>query len=458
MGRRPFSVGLRLWAAALVLVLLILPLAGLSLAYNFRQAATDSFDARLETLLSVVLAGVRYDEPSDQLVVVRASGDARFERVFSGWYWQANDGRDLAVTSRSLWDQRLPVVDTGPGITSLNIQGPRDTSLRAVQQPVLLPGLGRPLYVMVAASRDELDAEVRSFERLLALSLLSLAVLLLSGLAVQIRWGLKPLRRLHDNVRRVEAGETQQLEAGGLPSELAALADAMNEVLEKDRLLIERGRNAAGNLAHALKTPIAVLQALSERLPESDRARVVGELSRLDDAVRHHLTRAAAAGGAALAGHARVAQAIAPVLEGLGRLAERRQMKLEVTLDERLVLRIDPQDLQELCGNLLENALSWARTRVRVSARISEAPGVTARFGELCIEDDGPGMTGEEREAVLARGVRLDEQRPGSGLGLAIVTDLVALYGGTLNLDVSPLGGLRATVRLPAAVRLIASR
>ena len=447
MTLRPLSVGLRLWVVALILVLVILPLAGLSLAYNFRQAATHSFDERLETLLNVVLAGVRYDAASDALVVTRSLGDARFERVFSGWYWQASDDQELVVTSRSLWDQRLPVAATGPGVTALDMRGPRDMALRAVERPILLAGLGRPLHVVVAASREELDAEVRSFERLLGLSLVSLAVLLLVGLALQIRWGLAPLRRMHANVRRVEAGEAQTLEATGLPGDLSELANAMNEVLEKDRRLIERGRNAAGNLAHALKTPVAVLQALSERLPDAERAQVRAEVARLDAAVRHHLARAAAAGGAALAGHAQVAPAIAPVLDGLGRLADRRGLRLETQVDKALVLRIDPQDLQELCGNLLENALGWARSRVRVTV------GMQGALGGLCIEDDGPGMRAEDCEAAMARGIRLDEQRPGSGLGLSIVAELATLYGGEFTLDASPLGGLRAQVLLPAVKR-----
>jgi signal transduction histidine kinase len=443
MIRRPLSVGLRLWIAALVLVLVILPLAGLALAYNFRQAVNHSFDERLGTLLNVVLAGVRYDPLAGQLVVTRSLGDARFDRVFSGWYWQASDGETLAVTSRSLWDQRLAVrLPATPGQVAFDTFGPRDTPLRAMQRPILLASLGRPLYVTVAASREEPDAEVRSFERLLGLSLLALAVLLLTGLALQIRWGLTPLRRMRAALRRVEAGDASRLDDQGLPGELADLATAMNEVIDKDQRLIERGRNAAGNLAHALKTPVAVLQTQADRLPPAQREQVRAELARIDDAVRHHLARASAAGGGALAGRTRVLPVIRPVLEGLGRLAARRGLVLETALDEQLTLRMDPQDLQELFGNLLENALGWAHTRVRVTlARNAEQ-------GLLCIEDDGPGMTAGQREAALARGARLDEQRPGSGLGLAIVAELVTLYGGRLDLDDSPLGGLRVSIAL----------
>ena len=376
-------------------------------------------------------------------MVTRSLGDARFDRVFSGWYWQASDGEMLAVTSRSLWDQRLAVrLSATPGPVAFDTLGPRNTPLRAVQQPILLASLGRPLYVTVAASREEPAAEVRSFERLLGLSLLALAVLLLTGLAFQIRWGLTPMRRLHAALRRVEAGDAPRLDGGGLPGELADLATAMNEVIDKDQRLIERGRNAAGNLAHALKTPVAVLQTQADRLPAAQREQIRAELSRIDDAVRHHLARASAAGGAALAGRTRVRPVITPVLDGLGRLASRRGLAMETAVDEHLTLRIDPQDLQELVGNLLENALGWAHARVRVTLTREGEQGL------LCIEDDGPGMTAEQRQAALARGTRLDEQRPGSGLGLSIVAELVTLYSGTLSLDESSLGGLRVSVSL----------
>ena len=171
------------------------------------------------------------------------------------------------------------------------------------------------------------------------------------------------------------------------------------------------------------------------------------ELGRIDQAVRHHLARASAAGGATLAGRVHLGEAIAPVVDGLARLAGRRGIALERDIDASLAVRMDPQDLQELVGNLLDNALRWAGRRV--SLRVAgEVGGV-----RLSIEDDGPGMSAEQREAALARGARLDERRSGSGLGLAIVEDLMTLYGGTLSLDDSPLGGLAAHVWLPGVAR-----
>ncbi|TDX31425.1 signal transduction histidine kinase [Modicisalibacter xianhensis] len=443
LAARPagWSLGKRLLAVALMLVLLVLPLAGAGLAYNFRAAVTASFDQRLSSLLHVLLAELEIDPANRQLQLPVSLGEARFDRVFSGWYWQITDGQGTARVSRSLWDQRLPVTEA-EGMTLRNLTGPRGEPLRVIERDVRLPGHPYPLHVSVAASREELEAEVAHFQWLLTLSLVALAGLLLGGLAIQIRWGLAPLRRLLANLEAVEAGQAERLDPR-LPGELSDLASAMNEVLERDRRLIERGRAAAGNLAHALKTPISVLHTVADRLPEAQREQVRQEVTRLDEAVRHHLARASAASGATLAGRVNIGEVIAPVVEGLARLAQRRGIVLERYIDPVLSVRMDPQDLQELVGNLLDNALRWAERRVVLEV-VGEADGVG-----LHIEDDGPGMTPEQREAALARGARLDERRSGSGLGLAIVEELVTLYGGRLTLERARLGGLAARVWLP---------
>lgn len=437
------SIRARLLIASLLLVMVALPLAGTGLAYNFRDAVTTAFDGRLESLLNVLLAGAQLDPQSNELRMTRSLGDPRFERVYSGWYWQVA-GEGQALTSRSLWDQRLPTDDI-QGLAVSEVDGPRGNRLRVMERDIRLPGHAGTLHVSVAASREELDREVARFEWLLSLSLLALGALLLVGLAVQIRWGLAPLRRMHANLRAVESGDAESLETRFLPDELARLAGAMNGVLERDRRLIERGRHAAGNLAHALKTPVSVLTTLAERFPDETRDRVQGELGRIDDAVRHHLARASATGGGVLAGKIDVGKTLAPVLDGLTRMGERRGVRLDAELAADLSVRMDAQDLQELVGNLLENALRWASSQVSLRF-YPQGAGV-----ELVIEDDGPGMSEAQREAALARGARLDERRSGSGLGLAIVEDLMTLYGGRLQLAESTLGGLAARTWLPSS-------
>lgn len=437
------SVAQRLLIASLLLVMALLPIAGTGLAYSFRESVTTAFDERLKSLIDTLLASVQYDPAGDALAMVRPLGDSRFDRVFSGWYWQIDRAGERALASRSLWDQTLAGAAT-PVTRVRDAPGPRGQSLRVISRTVQLPRLAERVTLRVALPRSELDAELRHFERLLWLSLLSLGVLLLAGLALQIRWGLSPLRRLRSDLQRVREGEAERLDEA-LPRELAELAAAMNGVLRRDRRRVERGRAAAGNLAHALKTPISVLQTLSESMPEASRAGVRTELDRLDAAVRHHLARASAAGDDAVGARVDVGSALAPVVAGLSRLAERRGLTLDSEIGAALRVRADAQDLQEMVGNLLENAVNWARTRVTLRA-FRDRGGVTIRVG-----DDGPGMPADARERAMRRGERLDQRQPGSGLGLAVVADLVALYDGELTLDGGTAGGLTATLWLPSS-------
>jgi len=436
---RRWPIAVRLLLSALVLVLLLLPVAGALLAWNFREAVNDSFDDRLEFLQDMVIAGIEFRPQSDTLIPGPQLSDPRFERVYSGWYWQVSGEGMNAVTSRSLWDQRLPVT-TGQSLHWQTMTGPREQSLRAVTRRVQLPSYQESVYVTVAGDLTEVNQQVARFQTLLIVSLVTLAVLLLAMIALQIRWGLAPLRRLERSLRAVEAGRWQTLDTD-FPEELARLARATNQVLARDQRMIERGRTTAGNLAHALKTPVSVLSSLCENLPEDQRAAFQSELARLNHAVRHHLARASAAGPAAIGGGIQVDDVLQPVLQALATLAERRGVEFSRNVQVKGQVPFEQQDLQELVGNLVENALNWAGHQVDLSIT-GDAETLL-----LVVDDDGPGMTEAQMQQALERGGRLDESRSGSGLGLAIVNDLVQLYGGVLQLQHSPaLKGLRVKV------------
>ncbi|WP_252737951.1 sensor histidine kinase [Marinobacter salexigens] len=438
---RRLPIATRMLVSALVLVVLVLPAAGALLSWNFREAVSTAFNERLESLLNVVIAGVNYDIRQDALVTNRQLGDSRFDRVFSGWYWQVRDDGDRILTSRSLWDQRL-AVSQEPGMAFRTLAGPRGKQLRLLERDIRLPNLNEVLHVQVAASLDEVEAQVARFQTLLWLSLATLGGLLIVLIGLQIRWGLAPLRRIEQSLKAVEQGRQPSVETD-LPRELARLADAINTVLERDQHLMERGRTAAGNLAHALKTPVSVLGTLAERLPSEQSAAMQAELKRLDEAIRHHLARASAAGPVTLGAEQEVATVLAPVIEGVQRLAGRRGLVFQSDLQEGLQVRIDAQDLQEIVGNLLENAINWAKGSISLTGTVEGGWLVLSVF------DDGPGMSPDTRDQALSRGGRLDEARSGSGLGLSIVTELAVLHGGELRLGESTLGGLHAEVVLP---------
>lgn len=438
---RTLPIASRMLATSLILVVLVIPVAGLLLSYNLREAVNTAFDERLESLLNVVLAGIEYDRQTDTLALNQRLGDARFDQVFSGWYWQISDNASRVLTSRSLWDQRLPLT-AGPQLQYSTISGPNGETLRKLERDVRLPRLPVTLHVAVAADLSEVDAALARFEQLLWLSLVSLGILLLLGIWCQLHWGLEPLRRIRSNLQAVERGDCERLDTD-LPEELNNLATAINTVLERDRQLMSRARTAAGNLAHAIKTPVSVMMTTTEQLPASQRETMASELKRLNEAVRHHLARASAAGPVVLRPRVTLSVALEPVFNGISRLAERKNITFKKPEVPPLQLQIDAQDLQEIVGNLLENALRWATSKV-VMAIYSEADNL-----HLSIMDDGPGMSSQSRDEALQRGGRLDEQRSGSGLGLAIVSELIQLYDGQLQLKPSPMGGLLVTVCLP---------
>ena len=435
------SINLRLLLAVLLMVLLALPVAGWLLAHHYRTAAVNAFDERLEATLNVVIAGVTYDPLAGQLNYERALGDPRFDHVYSGWYWQITDDANHSVTSRSLWDQRLPVLES-ERVTARTLPGPRGQQLRDVERDIYLAPLEAPLHVSVAARDDDLREDIQEFQQMLWLGLLGLGALLLGVLALQVRWGLAPLRRMNANLREVEQGRTEQLETR-LPDELATLAKSMNAVLARDQRLIERGRHTAGNLAHALKTPISVMRLLAKQLPGESRDTWEAELSRIDSAVRHHLARASAAGEGVRFAPVALQGTLAPLITGLARLAQRRHITLRQTVDSGVRVHMDGQDLQEMVGNLLDNALRWGKSDVHIRLQAQ------SEMLLLVVSDDGPGMTPQECQAAVQRGKRLDEQRSGSGLGLAIVTDLVTLYHGQMRLQRAESGGLEVVIELP---------
>lgn len=435
------SISLRLLLAVLVMVGLALPIAGTLLAHHYRTSATQAFDERLAATLNVIMAGVTYDRLAQQLVHDQALGDPRFENVYSGWYWQITDGGQNTLASRSLWDQRLPVVEN-ENLSARSISGPRDQSLRMVERDIYLAPLEAPLHISVAARDDVLTDDIGEFQHLLWGGLIGLGALLIGVLALQVRWGLAPLRRMHANLHDVERGRSEQLDTR-LPEELATLAASMNAVLARDQRLIERGRHTAGNLAHALKTPLSVMRLQLRQLPEANRAAWEVELARIDSAVRHHLARASAAGEGVRFAPIALHTTLAPLLNGLARLAQRRGIVLRQTWGQSIRVHMDEQDIQELVGNLMDNALRWAQSEVALDVQVDEQRLM------LTVRDNGPGMSEAECQQAVQRGKRLDEQRSGSGLGLAIVTDLVALYSGQMHLTRASTGGLEVVVELP---------
>jgi signal transduction histidine kinase len=309
---------------------------------------------------------------------------------------------------------------------------------------------GKPrTFRLIAAANESLMSEpVARFSGALWLALGVLGTGLVVAALVQVFVGLAPLRTMRTALGKVLSGETQRLE-GNFPVEIMPLIEEFNTVLAQNAEVVERARTQAGNLAHALKTPLSVLAnaASSQDNQGSGLARLVADqvgIARRQ--VDYHLARAQAAATTRLPG---AKTALLPVIEGLVRAMRRihAERKIELTVrpfPESLSFRGEAQDLQEMLGNLLDNACKWATRNVELNVR---SIGATLT---ITIDDDGTGLAADQRETVILRGVRADEHVPGSGLGLAIVDDLARLYGGQVELVDSPLGGLRSVLTLPA--------
>jgi signal transduction histidine kinase len=431
--------------------LLLASVAGIALAAfsaawllgaAFERAALGAFDRRLADDL-VTVAGVLARDGNGQVRLRREPADGRYARVFSGHYWQVGEGPG-AFRSRSMWDYSpsLPAMADDGALRLAEVSGPRGQVLRSAERRLLLPGVDAPVRVWVASDQAILRREVDEFRWLAGLSFALLAAGLMLAAAAQVRYGLRPLRGLAKGLEGVRSGAARRLDSAPLPTEVQPLVDHLNQLLEHHERMVERARRSAQDLAHALKTPLAVLDAGVQR-PGGDLPVVVAEqVVRMRAVVERHLAAGTPVDIRRSSAVAEVVSRLQPLLAAAHR---GKSLEWDVQVPASLRLRGAEEDLEEMLGNLLDNACKWARSCVRVAAGAGPAGG----WIEVC--DDGPGLSDGQRESALQRGVRLDERMPGSGLGLAIAGELAASHGGTLSLQAAPEGGLCARLALPLA-------
>lgn len=470
------SLRFRLLVATLIGLSLAMVLAGVVLNGLFHDHVMRQFEKSLTQQLDQLTARLSFDAQGRAEIDAQALSDPRWQRPYSGLYWQLDDvttvpARPGVLRSRSLWDTRLtlPTDALRDGdIHAHELLGPGDSRLRVLERTVR-PEASARWRLSVAADLKDTHEAVAGFQRVLVASLMALLVLLLAAAWAQVALGLRPLLALQRGLQNLRDGRAPRL-AGDFPNEVQPLVNDFNSVLDRNDEVVGRARTQAGNLAHALKTPLTVLDQASRHTDTAGLAALVREQVQL--ARRHidwHLARSRMAASTGLPGQ-RVP--VVHTLQGLVRVMQRvhAERELSITLedaDERVQFAGEAQDLQEMLGNVLDNACQWAHSAVRIrvqpmagmaSGALSGgvSGGVSGASSGMCrveIEDDGPGMPAEQMPRVLQRGVRLDESVPGSGLGLAIVRDLVDVYGGELQLQTPARGrGLQVTLVLPAAV------
>jgi signal transduction histidine kinase len=449
------SLSSRLIAAAAVWTLLGLLVGGAVLSNAFRMAAQNSFDAALQADMDGLIAAAEPD-PNGGVMLQGRFLNHNFDRVYSGLYYQIRAGNSGGQISRSLFDREIhPVNEAGKGALIWgSAEGPENQKLRVLSRRVDLKPDTRTdadYVFLVAGDMSAVERQTREFNTTLFWSFLLLGFGLIAAILLQVKVGLAPLRKVSLGLAKIRDGEARRLD-GNFPTEIAPLAGELNSLIQHSEEVVGRARTHVSNLAHFLKTPLSVLAAEAdahEKDPGAGplAAMVKRQVFSMRRQVDHYLSRARAAGSLDVLGNR---TQVSAVMDDLSRVIARihavRGVVIDAECSDEIYFRGERQDLEEMMGNLIDNGCKWARGRVRVRCQ------KTAGRLVLTVEDDGPGLSSEQRSQVGERGERLDETVPGSGLGLAIVRDISKLYGGFFGLDKSSLGGLLARLDLPAIV------
>lgn len=449
------SLNRRLLASVFLLLLVFFGITIAALELLFRDLSERSLHEYLDVQLIALVAA---SEPDDHGNVVPAGppAEARLSQPGSGLYAEIRNSRNETLwRSPSVVGTELDFGDAvAPGERRYERRRIADRSVVMALSSGLdweiAPGISRDFVFSVATDLAPYEEQLQQFRRQLLGWFLGLAVLLLIALGVLLRWVLRPVRRIEHEIREVEAGERSAL-GESVPQELSGIVANLNALLGSEHRRLERYRNTLGNLAHSLKTPLAVMRTtLSGNAEPARRSRILEEqIDRMNDIVQHQLKRAAASGGSviALAG-VRVEPLLTELRAALNKVYANKDLLFEFSDHPDAQFAGDRGDLFELLGNLLDNACKWCRARVRVSlARSVDHLGRPRLL--IVVEDDGAGIAPADRERILERGARADEQVAGQGLGLAMVREIVELYEGRLAIGDSPLGGARIEVEIP---------
>lgn len=442
----------RLLVSAILWSSVALVIGGVVLSFAFRSYVLSDVDKRLEILLDT-LVGISEVSPDGEFRFNPSLADQRFMTPYSGWYWQVSEAGQEPKRSRSLWDFALD-----PGHESRNFSlrysitaGPDGQTLRQAEHDIILPEAERVFHYQVATDMAEVQSAIDRFNWLLFSALALILVTVTLALVLQVSYGLRPLRQIRRDLSDVRAGRSARLksaEGRQLPEDLRPLVDEINGLIDQNDKLLDRARTHVGNLAHALKTPLSIIQNEVDGKPDKGAELIARQAKDIRVHVDHHLKRARIAGGGTGPGLP-VKARVEKLVKAVKIIAGDKELETSINCPDDVSFDGEKQDFDELLGNIVENAAKWAASKLSIDViRLEE--GLRRPMLEIKVEDDGPGVPEEERETLFNRGARLDEQVPGTGLGLAIVRDIADMYGGSVALSTAGLGGLAVTILLPS--------
>jgi signal transduction histidine kinase len=455
---RANSLAFRLIASSAAVAIVLLLAAAFLLNGLFQQALERNFDSRLRAVLDGLLANVELS-PQGAPQLQQTISDNRFSLPLSGWYWQitAPDKSAPDLTSGSLLEQRLaPTVQSlaardKDGIAGFYTKDSDGQNLRAIEQNIKLFGSMKNYSFLVAGNFDELKAEVIAFRQALLTVLGLLGAGLLAAIFAQVKFGLRPLVEMQHSLNDIRSGKIEVLQ-NDFPQEIQPVADELNLLIQSNLEVVDRARMQVGNLAHALKTPMSVLTNEARDSKEPLAAKVKEQIDVMRDQVNLYLERARRAARAQALG---ASTEVEPVLRSIARTLQRinrdKGLTINVEAAANLRFRGERQDLEEMVGNVMDNACKWAKSRVIIRAIQLPMLSEDGRaWLNIAVEDDGPGIPAEKRSEALKRGRRLDETKPGSGLGMSIIAETAGMYSGKVELAQAELGGLRVNLQLPS--------
>jgi signal transduction histidine kinase len=448
------SLTFRVIALSTVWAVLALIVIATVISTLYRQASERAFDSLLSAHLFNLIGSVSVTE-AGQLTGSPDLGDLRFSEPESGWYWSVEpvsggltgNLHSISMTKPLASPPSTEVPFNRDFQRSYTAHGILDEQIEVFENEFVLDSKNRVARFRVMGNRTELENEIAGFQRQLATYLGVFGIGMIAINAAAILLGLQPLRRVRRALALVREGNAKRLD-GRFPAEIEPLANETNALIENNKRIVERSRTQVGNLAHSLKTPLAVMLNEGRALGGDKGRLIIDQASAMQTQVEHYLQRARVA---AQRDSVVYRTLVGATLKRMVRVVEKLGPGTAVTLAmpaEEVVFAGEREDLEEIAGNLLDNAMKWAKSKVAVSVRPEPGADPASRMFAMIIEDDGPGIPEDQAREALKRGKRLDETKPGSGLGLAIVSDLVNEYSGKLALERSSLGGLRAIVRL----------
>ena len=447
------SLAVRLFFSATVWIILTLLAAGLLLSDLNKKSNFAAFDDRLNLLLETLIGASRVDS-SNSITVVSSIGDPRFFQPYSGWYWQVNNGAKTLSRSRSMWDQvftsdKRLIGGRSQFIDSVNLENADNRfiekkKLHIVERQISFPGISSPIIFLLSGDTKEYEDNIKKFNDTLLVTLVVLGVGLMIAVFLQVNYGLLPLNKIKQALFKIRNGDKKKLEAQ-YPLEVQPLATEINELLEHNEKIVDRAKTHVGNLAHVLKTPLAVI---SNEIGKNQNSVMGAQISLMQKHIDRYLKKAhLQAVGKSIKSKIAFMQFLKKMINIFNKIYPNINFDFPENFQEFFVFG-SLEDMEEVVGNVLENGCKYGKKRIKIS--IIKLSDVEIK---LEISDDGEGLPAKQMNEVFGRGFRLDEQKPGTGLGLNIVKDIIELYKGKVWLEKSKkLGGLQVNIRLPISI------